>query len=203
MMGRYAFPMLLLLVAACADDGANMTETAKDRVDPALAVALEDQILIDPTLSQQANEDAIRPPDRPVMVLMPLVQHALEWAPVLDETVRKRVAAIRGCSRPLSQSFAFAARLPAELMLPAKAVVRGAAGSDAPGCVVRFVSFWSPDGIDAAASRYLAVAARAGYKAKRNGPAIEATRPDGALFAVSVEASEGGSAIRLLTRSAN
>jgi len=69
--------VIACLVAGCAE-GDQATVDRKTDVDPALAMALEDQILIDPTLSQQANEDVIRPPDRPVLVLVP---HAPETPP--------------------------------------------------------------------------------------------------------------------------
>jgi hypothetical protein len=39
--------------------------------DPALMSALQDQIMVDPTLAQQANEDAIRPPARPYSGAVP------------------------------------------------------------------------------------------------------------------------------------
>src|SRR3546814_10232620 len=39
--------------------------TGAPTLDPALADALADPILVDPDLGQQANGDALRPPDRP------------------------------------------------------------------------------------------------------------------------------------------
>lgn len=60
----------ILLLGGCSP--AEPERIVKSDVDPALAMALEDQILIDQTLSQQANEDVIRPPDRPVQILVPV-----------------------------------------------------------------------------------------------------------------------------------
>lgn len=67
---RASILLAALLLVACAE-AENPADFNKGDIDPALAAALEDQILIDPTLSQQANEDAIRPPDRPVQILVP------------------------------------------------------------------------------------------------------------------------------------
>jgi hypothetical protein len=39
--------------------------------DPALMTALQDQIMVDPTLAQQANADAVRPPARPYSGAVP------------------------------------------------------------------------------------------------------------------------------------
>ena len=38
---------------------------------PALAEALQDQIMVDPTLGGQANGDSVRPPGRPYASPMP------------------------------------------------------------------------------------------------------------------------------------
>jgi hypothetical protein len=65
----------LLALAACGggkkSDQANLDSldnelTADNTTDPALTASLHDQIMVDPTLTQQANNDAIRPPVKPV-----------------------------------------------------------------------------------------------------------------------------------------
>jgi hypothetical protein len=70
----------LLALAACGgakkDDQANLDSldnelTADNTTDPALTASLHDQIMVDPTLTQQANNDAIRPPVKPVSAGVP------------------------------------------------------------------------------------------------------------------------------------
>jgi hypothetical protein len=87
-MARNRFRALTLLVlpvalAACGARGngdrnldsldnelvdANSSGTTRD---PALTSALQDQIMVDPTLAQQANNDAVRPPAQPYSGAVP------------------------------------------------------------------------------------------------------------------------------------
>ncbi|RYD87595.1 MAG: hypothetical protein EOP61_35270, partial [Sphingomonadales bacterium] len=67
---RRAFylPFLLpLALAGCGgSNGLNdLEEVSGNAADPALASALQDQIMVDPQLGRQANGDAIRPPGQP------------------------------------------------------------------------------------------------------------------------------------------
>src|SRR3546814_13072051 len=57
-----------LSLAACGDGSdeaelANLDQQIANETDPALTSALEDQIMVDPTLSQQSNHNAVRPPE--------------------------------------------------------------------------------------------------------------------------------------------
>lgn len=86
-MDRHASPWLALLVplalAACgprSDGNSNVdmldAELAGDNGtgnlrDPALMSALQDQIMVDPALAQQANNDAVRPPAQPYSGAVP------------------------------------------------------------------------------------------------------------------------------------
>ena len=56
------FPLAL---AACNPGIPNVDEAGNNAADPALASALQDQIMVDPQLGRQANGDAIRPPGQP------------------------------------------------------------------------------------------------------------------------------------------
>ena len=59
---------VLLALAACGGDSANNELAAIDNeliansVDPALTMALQDQLSVDPTLAQQSNPNSARPP---------------------------------------------------------------------------------------------------------------------------------------------
>lgn len=81
--GLVALGMLLSACGAAPDDDAtqvaaidnaltaiagNTTDTAGD---PALTAALRDQIMVDPALVQQANQDNVRPPTTPVTGAVP------------------------------------------------------------------------------------------------------------------------------------
>jgi len=78
-----AFLVLPVALAACGARGngeRNLdsldnelvdTNSAGTTRDPALTSALQDQIMVDPTLAQQANNDAVRPPAQPYSGAVP------------------------------------------------------------------------------------------------------------------------------------
>lgn len=189
----------LLLLAACATEDSPADNPKKD-VDPALAMALEDQILIDPTLSQQANEDAIRPPDRPVQILVPDVLGAdLDRGPELARLLAAERARFPGCPAATA-SFGWAARLSEELALPAKGVVREAFGGDGPGCALRAVHYWVPQPPGQALARY---AALPGFKAMKTGDHLTARGANGATLLATARASGEGAAVMMITNRGN
>jgi hypothetical protein len=66
----------LFALAACGGSGDNNlaaldNELLANGADPALTSALEDQILVDPNLVQQAHPNAVRPPESPVQAQYP------------------------------------------------------------------------------------------------------------------------------------
>src|SRR5688572_13238070 len=66
----------LLALGACTGGGDNNlaaldNELLANGADPALTSALEDQILVDPNLVQQANPNSVRPPDTPAQAQYP------------------------------------------------------------------------------------------------------------------------------------
>ena len=68
---------VLLALAACGGGSANNELAAIDNeliansVDPALTMALQDQLSVDPTLAQQSNPNSARPPETPVQAQYP------------------------------------------------------------------------------------------------------------------------------------
>ena len=66
-LGFYLLVILPLALAACSGGSGNDGDDAASAngVDPALASALQDQIMVDPALGQQANGDSVRPPGQP------------------------------------------------------------------------------------------------------------------------------------------
>ncbi|MCM8729664.1 hypothetical protein ACFO8O_01590 [Hephaestia sp. GCM10023244] len=178
-------------LAACGREAPNAA--APSRVagfDPALAEALADPILVDPDLGQQANGDALRPPDRPpsgglppiaIAPLAPPVVPAGEMpAPHADCPACKQARgaltlgalaavqadpALRGCAAQLRYSARWAARMPAALPLASDARVLIAAGADSDRCALRAVRFVSAASVEDVMRIYHAHAAAAGFTA--------------------------------------
>src|SRR5688500_17166573 len=81
---KMLIPTAILAVAALSIYACNRSEEAElakidnqiagNEADPALSSALEDQIMVDPTLTQQSNRNAVRPPERPAQAQYPAGQ---------------------------------------------------------------------------------------------------------------------------------
>jgi hypothetical protein len=141
-----------LSLAACGRE-----EPAADNpmanADPALTSALEDQILVDPALTQQSNRNAVRPPETPTQAQYP----------VTDEPP---TAAGAGCAEAVKPGEAWARRLPEAFAVYPGSRVTEAAGSDRPGCRVRIVTFASATPAERVIEHYRARAVGAGYTAE-------------------------------------
>jgi len=134
--------------------------------DPAIAAAINAPIMVDPSLGQLSNNDAIRPPPAPDPLSMPSDALGMEVDKVDPATLAHAPAAKGECPRCTAAASAltlaafaesqgegaacvaglryatgWAERLPATLPLPTGARVVEAAGTDAPGCGLRVVSF--------------------------------------------------------------
>ena len=160
----YCLSLLLpLALAACggADSVSNTDQAAGNAADPALASALQDQIMVDPQLGRQANSDAVRPPAQPYSGGVPDDAVAANGdkvnmeglmkapAPVPSDKNCSQCAAARDsvtlgglaarqkdkrtsqCAGSLTYSAGWANRLPADLPLFPQARVTEAAGSGA------------------------------------------------------------------------
>jgi hypothetical protein len=201
MAPRLAAPAVMLLpltlaLAACEGPApANDSAAADNIADPALTSALQDQIMVDPQLSAQANGDAIRPPSRPASGGVPADDVAangdgIGGGPLLRAPAptpvgkgcrncaaardavtlgnlaeRQQGVQTAGCSQ-LRYSAAWAQKLPAAIPLYPQARVSEAAGSDAGACHIRVVSFSTAQPMQAIVDWYYTRAVRSGYSAE-------------------------------------
>lgn len=178
----------------------------KADADPALTLALEDQIMVDPQLTQQANEDAIRPAEAPVQTPIPPGEGGPERnTPGLTlGALAARQAAIAkdrfsGCALNVAYSAQWAARVPVELPLFPKSRIVEAAGSDSGACLLRAVTYSAPAAPATVARYYDIIGKRSGYRTatanENGGLMVSGTRAsDGAAFYAIVQPAAGGSA---------
>lgn len=199
-----AFGALALTLASCGGKNGNSADkldstlignASGNQADPALTSALEDQIMVDPSLTQQSNDHSARATGGPVQApippaanLKPLPEpitgkgmlHApdptrvaadggrgsITLGALAEEQTRGPKGVAKGCAPDLEYSQAWAQRLPADIPLFPNAVVSEAAGDDAPGCRVRVVSFTSAAPVRSVIDYYYTRAIRAGYDAQ-------------------------------------
>lgn len=158
----------LLALAACGGGATNNlaaldNSLAGNDADPALTSALEDQIMVDPNLTQQAHPNQARPPETPVQAQYPAGSAANGG----------RVAAAgsdhapAGCAQPFDNNLAWAQRLPAEFPAYPGGRTTEAAGNDHDGCSMRVVSFTTADNWQRVIQFYQGVAQRGGYDAEQ------------------------------------
>lgn len=204
---------LLLLLALAGCGRAPSAETDLDALDrelanaavpardPALTAALADQIMVDPTLAQGSNANAVRPPPRPDPGSTPPIDIARIADPTNPATLRHAPAARdcpdcatrRGaltpatlaarqpapslgradCAARIGYSAGWANRLPAALPLYPDARVAEAAGSNGGGCSLRVVSFASGAAVDRVIDFYYTRATAAGYSAEHRADGAE------------------------------
>jgi hypothetical protein len=127
-----------LVLAGCGkseDDDLNALDNqlVANANDPALSSALQDQILVDPTLSQQSNRNALRPPASPNQAQYPGGPQAA--------ALRDSLAGNGACAQNLNYGPTWANRLPADFVLYPGSKLTEAAANERPECRVRIVSF--------------------------------------------------------------
>ncbi|RYE02813.1 MAG: hypothetical protein EOP61_07150 [Sphingomonadales bacterium] len=192
-------PFLLpLALAGCGGSGGlnDLDEVSGNAADPALASALQDQIMVDPQLSRQANGDAIRPPGQPYSGGVPSDGVAANTdkidmagllktpAPVAADkdctqcaasresvtlgglAARQRDTRTSQCAASMTYSAGWANRLPRDLPLFPQARVTEAAGSEAGQCALRAVSFSAAQPMQAMLDWYYTKAIKSGYTAE-------------------------------------
>ncbi|WP_157216721.1 hypothetical protein [Flavisphingomonas formosensis] len=193
-----------LALAACHGKGGANTDqldnelignAGDNQTDPALTSALEDQIMVDPSLTQQSNDHSARSTGGPVQAPIPpsasLVvppeptaggkklqapaptrlapdggRGTMTLGALAEEQSKSPKGATRGCAPDLEYSQAWAQRLPLDVPLFPNAVVSEAAGDDAPGCRVRIVSFSTSAPLKTVIDFYYTKAVRSGFDAR-------------------------------------
>lgn len=232
---------LMFGLAACGKKGKDVDamdnelvangSAKSDQTDPALTSALEDQIMVDPALSQQkggATRPGATPAQAPIPATTPVpagpaapagTLHAPEPRPTnartgltLGELARRQAqprhgGAGRDCNRNFQYSLAWAQRLPAALPLYPDAQVTEAAGNVAGGCNMRVVSFTTGAPLDRVVDFYFTDATRAGYDAEHQvsgGDHILAgDRDDDAFYATFHSRQGGGTDVDLVANGGN
>jgi outer membrane murein-binding lipoprotein Lpp len=206
------------LLAGCSNKASDKAEL--DRVDaklegkvdadPALSAALEDQIMVDPKLATQSNEDSIRPPNEPFQAPIPVDPNAPDGSGTSQTlgSLAERQAILskdkfNGCLLDVQYSMDFVNRLPSDLPLYPGARLIEAAGSDARNCRLRAVSYSTAASPKAIIDYYLTIARRAGYTASHNSDSKEemvngSRERDGAAFYTIIQAAGAGSSVDLV-----
>lgn len=165
-----------LTLAACggaSDEAelANLDQQIANDADPALTSALEDQIMVDPTLSQQSNRNAVRPPESPVTAQYPVTAgSALTSAPAPSKA-SEPILDLRGeggaaCGARFEHDPAWAKRLPEAFAVYPGARVTDAAGNNAGDCHVRVATFVTDASWQRVLDWYHTRAVRAGYNSE-------------------------------------
>ena len=224
---RTAAATALLALAACGGGGddSNLAELDNELLangaDPALTSALEDQILVDPNLVQQAHPNTVRPPETPVQAQYPAGSAAPAGRPAEgpgqpaqaqqggQTRVRRAANATGGgseegvCADALEHGPQWARRLPADFPAYPGAQVTEAAGANTAECRVRVVTFRTADAHQRVLQHYRRLAQRAGFSAEHQRRGADHLlggvneRTDGA-FVVIVTPMERGSEVALI-----
>lgn len=190
MLTRSAALAAALMLAACGggSDEAELAnldaQIAGNEADPALTSALEDQIMVDPTLSQQSNGNAVRPPETPMTAQYPVTAEDVDAARtgrglmsapkptradhVQFSELRQDMAARRGvaCGERFDHDPAWASRLPAAFAVYPGARLTDAAGNDQGDCRVRVATFVADAPWQRVLDWYHTRAVRAGYSSE-------------------------------------
>lgn len=198
-MARFAHSLPLLLMGALALGACNREPDANalaeldnslagNTTDPALASALEDQIMVDPRLAGPASGRNAATAGVPVVPPGPKpsaaelgalkrapapratpaeVQPATLGALAAEKRTEKRGGSSgKGCVSGLAYSTTWAAKMPAELPVFPRARVSEAAGRDDGDCRARAVSFATAADIGQVVDYYYTRATAAGFTAE-------------------------------------
>ena len=208
MHGRTALISLGLLATLAlggCDRGAGRADQQRKEADPALTSALEDQILVDPALTQQSNRNAVRPPETPPQAQYPLPQGSGNMGAKAPADDFANIGATEtACGASFDHGLQWASRLPPEFAAFPAAQVTEAAGVDRGNCSARVVTYSSDAPPQRVLGWYEARLRGAGYAAERqqrDGDLILAglhSAGSGAYFLVLTPRRGGGSDIALI-----
>lgn len=204
------------------DNALTATNGASAAADPALKSALQDQIMVDPALVQQANADTVRPPAQPESGAVPPDAIATRTTPAEAEKIRaappasgdcRQCAIARQsltlgalaerqggkagqCAASVAYSAGWANRLPMGVPLYPDARVAEAAGTDGNGCALRVVSFASAAPMQRLLDWYYTRTSGAGYAAEHSAEGdqhvLAGTRKQGGAFMLYLKPRKDG-----------
>jgi hypothetical protein len=164
-----------LALAACSQGSVANDSFAANDADPALTSALEDQVLTDPNLAQQANRLNVRPPELPIRAEYPTGDSGAGGRPPVRlasashppaPTGGSCGAGGRGPAADFRPGMEWADRLPAAFPPYPGGRVTEAAGQDSGECRVRVVTFRTADPHQRVIDWYQQRAVHAGYSAE-------------------------------------
>ena len=187
----------LLALGACGGGAEENNLAALDNAllangaDPALTSALEDQILVDPNLVQQAHPNTVRPPETPIQAQYPAGSAAVQQASAQSGATGGGGA----CAGPFQHGPQWAQRLPAEFPAYPGGQITEAAGNDGGRC--RVLAFRTGDPYNRVLDHYRSVASRAGFSAEYQARGTDHVlggvnaRTDGAFYLIVTPARNG------------
>lgn len=223
-----------LALAACGGapkkqslDSLDKELAGANSADPAVTAALQDQIMVDPSLSDKANRDTARAPETPTRSMVPTekggppapspkgMMRAPEPTASKDANAPKPLTlgelasrqaqrgGTAGCrTDQLRYSATYAARLPAEFPVFPQAHVSEAAAQDTPGCHLRVVSFTTAAPLRTVLDYYYTRAKTAGYSAEHQvsdaDHILAGTKGDDAFYVTLTEHPGGGTEADLI-----
>jgi hypothetical protein len=206
---RLAGLSLALALAACGrgsrDEGnlANLdNQLVGNDVDPALTSAINDQILVDPTLANQSNRNAVRPPETPTQAQYPAQSGPGDKGSGSDAAAARSAAPC--AAGQFDNNIGWASRLSPAFPLYPGARVSEAAGNDRPGCRERVVSFATADPWQRVVEYYAGRARSAGYSAEQQTRGEDhvlggTNESDGGAYYLVVTPTRGGSDVSLIS----
>ncbi|HJQ15771.1 MAG TPA: hypothetical protein VJ859_02115 [Allosphingosinicella sp.] len=167
-----------------------------NEADPALTGALQDQIMVDPTLSQQSNRNAVRPPQSPSQAQYPGGRGAA--------SLRGSLADGAACGSNFDYAMHWANRLPAAFAVYPNGKVTEAAANNRGECRVRVVTFVSSDAPGRLLDWYQRRATDAGYSAERQQRGADqvlagTNERDGGAYFLIVTPRGAGSDVAIIT----
>lgn len=187
---------LLAIAALLPGCGAEPREERVSPIDPAVAAALADPLMIDPLLAEQSD-------DAPSLHALPVGSPTgSAFSSTLTAFARHHALTpgFAGCEMRLDYTLAWATRLPPSLVLPKAAQMREAAGSDTSACRLRIVGYTVEAPPAQALAHYRAVARRHGFTARADDSGTLSATKAGAAFVVRVVPVDSGSAVALMSR---
>lgn len=201
MLLRFSAIAAALALAACSTDAEESAQNqAGNDADPALTSALEDQILVDPGLAQQSNQNAVRTTETPSQAQYPAQGSGSPAAGA--ETALARGDASCTAESQFDYGNGWVQRLPDAFPVIPGAKVTEAAGNDKGGCRARVVTFTTGHDWQRVLDWYHTRAVRAGYSSEqqvRDGDRILAgTANHGGAYFLIVTPKQQGAEVALI-----